>query len=95
MKKKVLEKRIRRSVAAVMLGLSPASLRRYELRGILQGFKLNSRITLYKEVDVLRLANGELETSSPEAVSNIPPGPRTRTGNFAPHNFTRAKSAQA
>jgi predicted site-specific integrase-resolvase len=58
-KKNILEKRIRRSAAAAMLGVTPATLRRYELKGLLPAIRLNSRLTIYKESDVLKLANGQ------------------------------------
>lgn len=58
------ENRIKRAEAARLIGVGPATLRRYELRGMLQGFKVNSRLTLYRLRDVLRIANGEVEFSS-------------------------------
>jgi len=50
---------MKRSAAALMLGVTPATLRRYELRGILPAVRLNSRLTLYREADVLKLVSGE------------------------------------
>jgi hypothetical protein len=81
-RKHVLEKRLRRSAAAALLGLSPATLRRYELQGILPAVKLNSRITLYREDDVLKLASGEVEAGSTKATATQT-APRNATGNFA------------
>lgn len=57
-----LDKRVRRSEAAQIIGVGPRSLRRYEVRGILPGIRLNSRMTVYRLVDVLRIANGEVST---------------------------------
>lgn len=63
MKKTVaLERRMRRSAAAALLSVTPPTLRRWERAGILRGIKLNSRITLYLESDILKLANGEVRT---------------------------------
>ncbi len=38
-----------------MLDLSPGTLRRYERRGVLKGYRLNSRVVRYKLTDIQAL----------------------------------------
>jgi MerR HTH family regulatory protein len=89
MPKQKKEKLLRRSRAAELLGLCPTTLRRYERSGILTPVKLNSRLTLYKEADILNLIAGEVETVVSSSASEAP-SPRSASGTFTSSSALRA-----
>jgi hypothetical protein len=50
-----IQKMVKRSQAAYLLGLCPRTLVRYEKLGRLKPIKLNSRLVVYHEADVAAL----------------------------------------
>lgn len=87
------EKLLRRSRAAELLGLCPATLRRYERSGVLAPVKLNSRLTLYKEADILNIIAGRVETVVSSSAVEVPL-PRSEAGTFASRTALRAQGKQ-
>jgi predicted transcriptional regulator len=75
-------KLLRRSRAAELIGVSSATLRRYERQGVLAAVKLNSRLTMYRECDVERIQQGRVET----VPRPTPPAfiARAASGQFTP-----------
>lgn len=65
MKTKNLQPTIKRSLAASLLGVTPKTLRRREMEGILTPIKRNSRSTFYLVSEVEKLQRGEIATPSP------------------------------
>jgi hypothetical protein len=70
---------VKRSAACALIGRTPRTLRRFELQGILQPVKLNSRSTAYYEEDLLRLVEACGRAMQPEVCAIT----RTASGTFA------------
>jgi len=66
-----IENRLHRRDVARLAGVHVGTVARWERKGLLPGIKLNSRLTLYKESDVLRMLNGDLTTGK-EAAQHDP-----------------------
>lgn len=76
------DRQIRRRQAAAILGdLTPRTLRRYEVQGLLTPIKRNPRLTLYSEAEVLRLAAGKVAEPQAAPIYNTS---RTSKGEFVP-----------
>ncbi|HPW82520.1 MAG TPA: hypothetical protein PK407_17295 [Verrucomicrobiota bacterium] len=74
------KRRVKRSYAACICGLSPRTLRRYELTGALTPIKVNCRLVVYPLDQVIALADGKAATTSPTE-ANISRG---SDGRFSP-----------
>ncbi len=73
---------ITRSRAAEMLDKTPRTLRRYEVQGLLTPIKLNCRVVIYREEEVQRILNGNVQTAADRTTEAVLP--RTAGGTFAP-----------
>lgn len=63
-------KRLKRSAVAEMAGVTPRTVARWEASGQLTPIKLNSRLVVYNESQVVRLLNGQVSTTAP---ADVPP----------------------
>lgn len=80
MKTRKVDRLIKRSAVAFRGNVTSRTVKRWEDSGALTPIKINSRLTLYKESDVDRLLNGEVETvSALPSAGNVA---RTAAGTF-------------
>jgi hypothetical protein len=79
MRKNVRDKKlVKRSAAAELLDRDARTLRRYELQGLLQPIKLNSRSTCYYLSDVVHLQQAGIPSVSREVCATA----RSAAGTF-------------
>lgn len=80
MKARNIKPTIKRSVAALLLGVTSKTLRRRELEGILHPIKPNSRSTFYLVEEVEKLQRGEIAALSAITLNTAPA--RAASGQF-------------
>jgi hypothetical protein len=94
---KIIQGAILRKRACEMLGITPGTLRRWERKRRIVGYKISSRATVYKIKDVEKLleqaSTAALQTFEPPAVTPMPHPPNPARGKRKREKLPLAKAA--